>query len=106
MLNFVLTLKKKLTTLTCQSTQVVKRLNNIQNSEQLLSDKYDSIMTSIHTTKKQVNDLFKWNEAHKEDLSKQRDSIYDIQVELDVMQQYSRKDCLELSGIPVLPADC
>ena len=32
-------------------------------------------------------------------------SVYDAEAAIDSIQQYSRRDCLEISGIPILPLD-
>ena len=41
----------------CLITNLSKRLDLIESSQQLISDKYDSVLKSMQWTKKQINDL-------------------------------------------------
>ena len=41
----------------CLITNLSKRLDLIESSQQMISDKYDSVLKSMEWTKKQINDL-------------------------------------------------
>ena len=42
---------------TCLITNLSKRLDLIESSQQMISDKYDSVLKSMQWTKKKINDL-------------------------------------------------
>ena len=41
----------------------------------------------------------------KEDINKLGDDGFNVEVKLDELEQYARRDCLEITGIPVVPND-
>ena len=55
--------------------------------------------------KKQINDLNNWCEAQDNKINHLNGSVYDAEAAMDSIQQYSRRDCLEISGILKLPLD-
>ena len=50
-------LKTEIEKVNCLITNLSKRLDLIESSQQLISDKYDSVLKSMQWTKKQINDL-------------------------------------------------
>ena len=50
-------LKTEIEKVNCLITNLSKRLNSSESSQQLISDKYDSVLKSMQWTKKQINDL-------------------------------------------------
>ena len=59
----------------------------------------------MQSAKKQINDLNNWCEAQDNKINHLNGSVYDAEAAIDSIQQYSRRDCLEISGIPILPLD-
>ena len=59
----------------------------------------------MQSTKKQINDLNNWCKAQHNKINHLNDSVYDAEAAIESIQQYSRRDCLEISGIPILPID-
>ena len=55
--------------------------------------------------KKQINDLNNWCEAQDNKINHLNGSVYDAEAAIDSIQQCSRRDCLEISGILKLPLD-
>ena len=55
--------------------------------------------------KKKINDLNNWCEAQDNKINHLNGSVYDAEAGMDSIQQYSRRDCLEISGILKLPLD-
>ena len=98
-------LKTEIEKVNCLITNLSKRLDSIESSQQLISDKYDSVLKSMQSTKKQINDLNNWCEAQDNKINHLNGSVYDAEAAIDSIQQYSRRDCLEISGIPILPLD-
>lgn len=78
------------------------RCMNIEKSQEFLSSKYDQIAESLQSLKKQnaLND----NKMKKQEESivMNQESIDDLYLQVDEMQQYSRRECLEIIGIPKL----
>ena len=50
-------LKTEIEKVICLITNLSKRLDLIESSQQLISDKYDSVLKSMQWTKKQINNL-------------------------------------------------
>ena len=96
-------LKTEIEKVNCLITNLSKRLDLIESSQQLISDKYDSVLKSMQSTKKQINDLNNWCEAQDNKINHLNGSVYDAEAAIDSIQQCSRRDCLEISGIPILP---
>ena len=94
-------LKSEIEKVNCLITNLSKRLDSIASSQQLISDKYDSVLKSTQSTKKQINDLNNWCEAQDNKINHLNGSVYDAEAAIDSIQQYSRRDCLEISGIPI-----
>ena len=86
-------------------TNLSKRLDSIECSQQLISDTYDSVLKSMQSIKKQIKDLNNWCEVQDNKINHLNGSVYDAEAAIDSIQQYSRRDCLEISGIPTLPLD-
>ena len=59
----------------------------------------------MQSTKKQINDLNNWYEAQDNKINHLNGSIYDAEAAIDSIQQYSRRDCHEISETPILPFD-
>ena len=49
--------------------------------------------------------LNNWFEAQDNKINHLNGSVYDAEAAIDSIQQYSRRDCLEISGIPILTLD-
>ena len=54
----------------------------------------------MQSTKKQINDLNNWYEAQGNKINHLNGSIYDAEAAIDSIQQYSRRDCHEISDTP------
>ncbi|CAH3189029.1 unnamed protein product, partial [Porites lobata] len=63
-------LKTEIEKVNCLITNLSKRLNSSESSQQLISDKYDS------STKKQINDLNNWCEAQDNKINHLSGSVY------------------------------
>ena len=98
-------LKTEIEKINCLITNLSKHLDSIESSQQLISDKHASVLKSMQSTKKQINDLNNWCEAQDNKINHLNGSVYDAEAAIDSIQQYSRRDCLEISGIPILPLD-
>ena len=97
--------KTEIEKINCLTTNLSKRLDSIESSNQLISDKYDSVLKSMQLIKKKINDLNNWCKAEDDKINHLNGSVYDAETAIDSIQQYLRRDCLEISGIPILPLD-
>ncbi|CAB3998987.1 Hypothetical predicted protein [Paramuricea clavata] len=77
----------------------------IEQSQNFLSDQYDSLLQTLQSTnvsiqnaEKDIKLLYEQTSSNKEFIS-----IYDEQI--DEIQQYLRRDCVEITGIPVTSVD-
>ena len=67
------------------------------------SKKYDIVISTITNLKKHNEDVKGQVQKIEEDISKLGNDGYDVEVKLDELEQYARRDCLEITGIPVVP---
>ena len=81
------------------------KCNEIEQSQNFLSDQYDTILQnlqatnlSIQNTEKDIQQL-----QHQMSNNENRSTMQDEQI--DDVQQYLRRDCVEITGIPVTSQD-
>ena len=79
-------LKTEIEKVNCLITNLSKRLNSSESSQQLISDKYDSVLKSMQSTKKQINDLNNWCEAQDNKINHLNGSVYDAEAAIDCIQ--------------------
>lgn len=82
-----------------------KRLDEIEKSQSFISKKYDTVITTITNLNKHNEDMKGQVQKIEEDINKLGNDGYGVEVKLDELEQYSRRDCLEITGIPVVPND-
>ena len=86
-------------------TELSKKFDQIETSQKYLSSQYDSILAAIGEIKKQVQHVENQTDETWSEINKMKGETYDMEVRLDELAQYSRRDCLEITGIPVVPTD-
>ena len=67
--------------------------------------KYDTVLGILQATKKQIAEFEVDAKEQAEQISKLQEADYEKDCTIDAMQQYLRRDCIEITGIPVLPLD-
>ena len=72
---------------------------------QFLSDKYDTVLGILQATKKQIAELEVNIKENVDQISKLQEADYEKDCTIDAMQQNLRRDCIEITGIPILPLD-
>ncbi|XP_068689772.1 uncharacterized protein [Montipora foliosa] len=120
--------KLEIETLSANIQVLTDRCNQIEQSIQFLSDKYDTVLGILQATKKQIAGLEVNVKEQADQISKLQEADYGKDCRhctIDVMQQYLqpsqnifreqvirkaetadlRRDCIEITGIPVLPLD-
>lgn len=85
--------------------ELTERMATIEASQAFVSKKYDELTQGFQTTKKHLNGCDTKIKQQHELITINQESIEDLYYQLDDLQQYSRRECLEISGIPKLPDD-
>ena len=109
-------IKLELQTLKASIDLLTDRCNTLENSQQFLSNKYDAVVQTLQNVKEQVTKVDKKSkeatgslEAKQANMAeivdKTRESLYRIDCSLDETQQYLRRDCLEITGVPITTHD-
>ena len=85
--------------------------DNIKDEIKVLNDKcvkiegsqgyFDNFKESLQTTKKHVAEASRKIKKLGERIQTAEDNIYDQQVLIDNVQQYQRRDCIEITEVPV-----
>ena len=104
-------LKSDLEALRTSIKTLTARDNGIEKSLSFISEKYESVLKTLKLLNQTTNTLGK---KHAQ-LTKIADSLAEranrveqavrIDGAIDEVQQYSRRDCLEITGIPILPEE-
>lgn len=76
-------------------------MSKIEESMEFLSKKYDDLLSKIEVLETEKKVLVKDNETLKSDLKNLFHEMHLVKHNLNDMEQYSRRECLEIRGIPV-----
>ena len=76
------------------------RCVKIEQSQDFLSSKYDQFTEALKNTKRQIKNNEENINKHGKSIALAEDNIDEVSTKLDELQQYSRRDCLEINGIP------
>ena len=60
---------------------------------------------SMQSTKKQMNNVSNWCKTQDNKINHLDSSVHDAKAAIHSITQYSSRDCLEISGNPILPLD-
>lgn len=91
-------MKRKITSLTA-------KCNDIENSQKFLSSEYDGYKDSLQGTKKDISEVSKTLKSLDDRVGFSEREIRETGETLDDIQQYLRRDCIEITGIPMPPKD-
>ena len=81
------------------------KIDKIEQSLNFLSGKYDELISNSSNVNNIIRDLNEENKIIKESLHKSVNDIELLKQEVNNMEQYMRRDCLEIRGIPVLTGE-
>ena len=93
-------LDKKLSSLNKNITSMNTTLRKVEESIEFLSVKYDDLVSKIDTLESEGQALVKENLLLKSDVKNLSHEMKLMEGRLDDMEQYSRRECLEIRGIP------
>ena len=82
-----------------------KRFDEVDKAQSFISKQYDTVLSA-------VMDIKEHNESVKSQIQQIEESTfnlgkddYNLFVKSDELEQYARRDCLEVTGIPTVPND-
>lgn len=88
-----------------QVNEIVEKVEKIEKSQTFISAKYDKLLETIQANKKQTQSIETKIKNHEERITNLYDRNYENLTALDDIQQYLRRDCIEIIGIPKLSDD-
>ena len=76
------------------------KMNEVINSQSFLNDKYEQISTRMDAAEQDKSALVAENISLRTQVMKSTNDIALLQQEVNDLEQYGRRDCLEIRGIP------
>ena len=105
-------LKSELEALRTSIKTLTARVDGIEKSLSFISEKYESVLKTLKSLKqtaktlgKKDAELTKIADSLAERANRVEQAVYRIDGAIDEVQQYSRRDCLEITGIRILPEE-
>lgn len=86
--------------MTSRYKELDSKLTEVVKSQQFLSEKYEEINTRLITVEQQKCELAIENTSLKAQVLKSSNDLHSLQQEVNNLEQYIRRDCLEIRGIP------
>ena len=77
----------------------------IERSQDFMAKRYDQMIESVQVAKKQIDANSKQIKIQADRTTTLQENIDDLYSQMDELQQYSRRECLEISGIPKLESE-
>ena len=98
-------IRKEIDSLKASLLDLKKRFDEIEKSQSFISQKYDTMISAIKDVKEHNEGVKSQIKEIKEDISKLGNDGFNVEANLDELEQYARRDGLEITGIPVVPND-
>ena len=76
------------------------KCSQIERSQEFLSAKYEQMMDTTQATKKQIEMTNTKVRDQADSMSTLKENIEDLYCQLDELQHYSQRDCIETTGVP------
>jgi DNA repair exonuclease SbcCD ATPase subunit len=95
--------KSEINDLRLEMREIKATFGEIEKSQKFLSKEFDNFKQKLQSTNKDLNEVSIKVKNLENQTSQLEDHYYNTEVALDELQQYNRRDCIEMSGIPVLP---
>lgn len=101
---FLPTIRKELQLELSKLNDAIKLLNarcqSIEDSQSLINEKFEEQKNLFHETKRQTTEIQSDVNLFHEDFARLENRTSDSEYFIDDMQQYLRRDCVEITGIP------
>ncbi|XP_028518224.1 uncharacterized protein LOC114576195, partial [Exaiptasia diaphana] len=78
----------------------LEKINTLEASLEHLSAKYDEVVMTADSLKKEVHYLKVENSSLKAQVFACQEKATQNEIDINELEQYSRRDCLEIRGIP------
>ena len=105
-------LKSELEALRTSIKTLTARIDGIEKSQSFISEKYESVLKTLKSLNQTTNtlgkkdaELTKITDSLAERANRVEQAVCRIECAIDEVQQYSRRDCLEITDIPILPKE-
>ena len=79
------------------------KIDNIEQSINFLSEKYDDLLSKVAEMDQTNKSLINENKFLRESLHDSKNQLDQLKQEVNNMEQYTRRECLEIRGVPVQP---
>ena len=84
--------------------EVLKELDQVRDSQSLLSSKYDNLMLEFEKNKKQLTIVQQNNKNLTNKIDDLKSKLKQSEMSINNnLEQYSRRECLEINGVPEKP---
>lgn len=93
-------LDKKLNPLNTRISELSKIVEDVLRNVTFISAQYDSIVKRLDSMEQERNKLAIENKSLKAEVLKSSNEICELKDAINKLEQYSRRDCLEVRGIP------
>ena len=98
-------IRKEIDSLKASLLDLEKRFDEIEKSQSFISKKYDTVKSAIKDVKEHNVGLKSQINEIEEDINKLSNDGFNVEVKLDELEQYARRECVEITGIPIVPND-
>ena len=78
-----------------------QKIKDVNLSMSLINEKYELILKKLSTFEEERKDLINVNQALKSELQATTTKLKDLSVAHNDLEQYGRKECVEIRGIPL-----
>ena len=93
-------IRKEIDSLKTRLLDLNRRFDEIEKSQNFISKQYDTVISTIKNLKEHNEGVKSQVQEIEEDINKLRNDGYSVEVKLDELEQYARRDSLEIIGIP------
>ena len=88
-----------------QHQETTKKRFDEKKSQSFISKKCDTVISAIKDVKEHNEGVKSQIKEIKEDINKLGKDGFNVEVKLNELEQYARRDCLEITGILIVPND-
>jgi len=85
--------------------ELTNTVNNVEKSQKFVTKKYDDIVASMQATKRQEQGNKTLIDSLENQITAIKSNISELDYEIHDIQQYLRRDCIEITGIPKLQSE-
>ena len=90
---FLRNIRKEIDSLKASLLDLKKRFDEIEKSQNFISKKYDTVVSTIKDVKEHNEGVKSQIKEIKEDINKLGNDGFNVEVKLDELEQYARRDC-------------